>query len=43
MTDIKLYTVEQLRNWLEHNQAAEGLSEQIIAPSRDGHWCDGWL
>lgn len=34
MTDIKLYTVEQLRNWLEHNHAAEGLTERIIAPSR---------
>ena len=34
MPELKLYTVAQLREWLEHNHAAEGLSEQIIAPSR---------
>lgn len=34
MPELKLYTVEQLRDWLEHNHAAEGLSEQIIASSR---------
>lgn len=34
MVDIKLYTVAQLREWLKHNNAAEGLSERIIAPSR---------
>lgn len=34
MVDIKLYTVADLREWLEHNHAVEGLSEQIIAPSR---------
>lgn len=34
MAELKLYTVEQLRQWLMHNQAAEGLSERIIAPSR---------
>lgn len=34
MPELKLYTVTQLRNWLEHNQTAEGLSERIIAPSR---------
>ena len=34
MPELKLYTVAQLKEWLMHNQAAEGLSEQIIAPSR---------
>lgn len=34
MPELKLYTVAQIREWLEHNHAAEGLSEQIIAPSR---------
>lgn len=34
MPELKLYTVAQLREWLEHNHAVEGLSEQIIAPSR---------
>ena len=34
MPELKLYTVAQLRDWLEHHQPAEGLSEQIIAPSR---------
>lgn len=34
MPELKLYTVKQLRDWLEHNYAAEGLSERIIAPSR---------
>lgn len=34
MPELKLYTVAQLREWLMHNHAAEGLSEQIIAHSR---------
>lgn len=34
MPELKLYTVAQIREWLVHNHAAEGLSEQIIAPSR---------
>ena len=34
MQELKLYTVKDLRDWLEHNQAAEGLSEQVIAPTR---------
>ena len=34
MPELKLYTVAQIREWLVHNQAAEGLSERIIAPSR---------
>ena len=34
MVDIKLYTVADLRDWLEHNHPAEGLSEQVIAPTR---------
>lgn len=34
MPELKLYTAAQLREWLMHNKAAEGLSEQIIAPSR---------
>ena len=34
MPELKLYTVAQLREWLMYNHAPEGLSEQIIAPSR---------
>ena len=34
MPELKLYTVAQLREWVEHNHAAEGLSERIIAPLR---------
>lgn len=34
MPDLKLYTVADLREWIEHNHAAEGLSETIIAPHR---------
>ena len=34
MPELKLYTVSQIREWLEHNQAAEGLSERVIAPTR---------
>ncbi len=34
MPELKLYTIAQLREWLEHNHPVDGLSEQIIAPSR---------
>ena len=34
MPDLKLYTVADIREWIEHNRAAEGLSERIIAPHR---------
>lgn len=34
MPELKLYKVVQLKNWLLHNHAVDGLSEQIIAPSR---------
>lgn len=34
MPELKIYTVSQLKDWLENNQAAEGLSEQVIAPTR---------
>ncbi len=34
MLEIKLYTVADLREWLMHNHAVEGLSEQVIAPTR---------
>lgn len=34
MPKLKLYTVAQVREWLEHNHSAEGLSEQVIAPTR---------
>lgn len=34
MPDLKLYTVADLRELIEHNRAAEGLSERIIAPHR---------
>lgn len=34
MPELRLYTVADLREWIEHNHAAEGLSEQIIAPHR---------
>ena len=34
MPELKLYTVADLREWLEHNHPVDGLSEQIIAPSR---------
>lgn len=34
MVDIKLYTVAEIREWLVNNKPTEGLSEQIIAPSR---------
>ena len=34
MPDLKLYTVADLREWLENNRSAEGLSERVIAPTR---------
>ena len=34
MPELKLYTVKELRDWLEHNHPAEGLSERVIAPTR---------
>lgn len=34
MPDLKLYTVADLREWLENNHLAEGLSERVIAPTR---------
>lgn len=34
MVDIKIYTIAQLKYWLMHNKPAEGLSEQVIAPTR---------
>lgn len=32
--EIKLFTVQDLRSWLIHNQHIEGLSSTIISPSR---------
>ena len=34
MPELKLYTVKDLREWLENNHPAEGLSERMIAPTR---------
>lgn len=34
MPELKLYTVADLREWVMHNRAAEGLSERFIAPTR---------
>ena len=34
MPDLKIYTILDLRNWLIHNHAAKGLSDEIIAPQR---------
>lgn len=34
MPELKLFTVAQLRDWLERNQVIEGLSETIVAPQR---------
>ena len=31
---LKYYTVQELHNWLVHNQLIEGLSNKIIAPQR---------
>ena len=34
MPDLKVYTVTDLREWLENNRPAEGLSGRVIAPTR---------
>ena len=34
MHELKLYTIAQLRAWLEENQVVDSLSEKIIAPQR---------
>lgn len=34
MSELKLYTVADIREWLVNNKMAEGLSEQVIAPTR---------
>lgn len=34
MPELKLYTIAQLRAWLEENQVVDGLSETIVAPQR---------
>lgn len=34
MVDIKLFSVTQIREWLVNNKPADGLSEQVIAPTR---------
>ena len=34
MPDLKLYTVADLREWIENSHAVEGLSQRIIAPHR---------
>lgn len=34
MPELKLYTVADIREWLVNNQAADGLSERVIAPTR---------
>ena len=34
MPELKIYTVKDLREWIEHGRAVEGLSEKIIAPHR---------
>ena len=34
MPELKIYTILDLRNWLIHNHATEGLSDKIIAPQR---------
>ena len=33
MTDLKVYTVSQVRDWLMHNQAPDGLTDEVIRPS----------
>lgn len=30
--EVKHFTVEQIRDWLEHNKAVEGLSSEVIRP-----------
>lgn len=34
MPELKLYTVTDIREWLVNNKLVEGLSEQVIAPTR---------
>ncbi len=34
MPELKIYTIKDLREWLENNHPADGLSEQMIAPTR---------
>lgn len=34
MPELKIYTVKDLREWLENNHPAEGLSERVMAPTR---------
>lgn len=34
MPELMIYTVKDLREWLENNRPAEGLSERVIAPTR---------
>ena len=34
MPELKLYTVADIREWLVNNKPSEGLSEQVIAPTR---------
>ena len=34
MPELKIYTVANIREWLENNKPAEGLSERVIAPTR---------
>lgn len=36
MPELKIYTVKDLREWLEKNHPADGLSERVIAPTRAG-------
>ncbi len=33
MVETKLYTVAQVRDWLEHNHAPEGLTREVIRPA----------
>ena len=34
MPELKLYTVAQLRDWVMHNRAVEGLSEKMVSRTR---------
>lgn len=34
MPELNVYTVADIREWLENNKPAEGLSERVIAPTR---------
>lgn len=34
MPELKIYTVADIREWLENHTLAEGLSERVIAPTR---------